>query len=135
MSSIYSYALDTTFGFFRMDGVVPRVGVEIQREVTYGRDGVRFYDVGLHGAPGEVITMVDLDVASTYADTIGVLMNLYKAAQGSIVRVTDDAGIAYDAVLISVEEVRNQRLLGGVGGLSSDKDALLVARWTLEEVW
>lgn len=101
-----------------------------ERTELQTRPGVNDFAVWLQGSSGEPFTLESVVDVSTHAAALE-LMALYRAAVGSMLRLTW-ASVDFGTVaVLAVEQVSARAIVSGVGGLTVNPGAVLRARWTL----
>ena len=115
--------------FLRLSGEVNPQGDEPETFVAPGVDGLGADNIGERSR--EFVMISTVDVADD-VDKLALLSN-YKALQSTLVTVIDSTGDTFDNVLvIHVEPVQSNSVIGGVGGKNADPAGLFSCRWEMQ---
>lgn len=118
-----------TVQFITLKGQAQELGLTVEETTRKGVDGHAFRKDARRATPFDLQARVDcdsmLDAQIVYETLLG--------ARGSLVGLTDDYGQTYaNLMLLDVEKTAVLPLLAAVGGVSTDKKALLTVRLKLQ---
>ena len=115
--------------FLRLEGEIDPTGESLMLFTAPGVDGIGADKNGKRSRAVIMMSMVDVNDT---AEKLSVFA-AYKALQGTLVSVTDSAGITDTLVLVlHVEPVRTIPVVAMAGGKNADPNFVLVASWELQ---